>query len=109
MFSYVNLDVQSHQDFFPKSRISSKTPWKSLWRHIYEIVHFQCIQSLKLLLRVSLVFSFDIPDMQNHLVSIQESRMSSKTPWRTLLRHIKDCHLAVYSDTGNFRWSFFDS
>ena len=41
----------------------------------------------EILHRASLTFIYVIPDVQSHLDTIQESRMSSKTPWRTLLRH----------------------
>ena len=34
MFSYVILDVQSHQDLIQESIMSSKTPWRMFWTHI---------------------------------------------------------------------------
>ena len=47
-------------------------------------------------------------DIQSHLNSIQESRMSSKTPWRTLWRLKGEFHLPVHLENWNFTQNFLN-
>ena len=60
--------------------MSSKTPWRMFWGQIRHI-------ETENLLRISRMFTQVIPGFQSHLISIQESRLSSKTPQRALYKH----------------------
>ena len=58
--------------------------------------------------RASLLFIYVTPDVQSHLKSIKESKMSSKTPWRILWRLKGKCPLPVYLLVWNFVQNFLD-
>ena len=73
-----------------------------------DIILFQCTKEPDILHRVSLTFIHIITDIQSHLNSSQESRISSKTPWRTLWRLKGECHLTVHLKTWNFEQSFLN-
>ena len=88
MLKYIIPDIQSHLDSIQESRTASKTPWRILWRQKRNIL-FQCTQRPKTLHTASFMLIYVLPDVQSHLDSIQESRMSSQTPWRMLRRHKK--------------------
>ena len=87
--------------------MSSKTPWRTLWRLPGECplpVHggnWNFAQSF-------LNFIHVILDILSHLGSIQESRMFSKTPWGTLWRIIGDFPLPVHQEACNFSLSFIN-
>ena len=85
--------------------MSSKTPWRMLWRLIEE-VFFQCTKESEIFHRASLMFIYFILDIiHSHLESIQESRMSSKTPWRMLRRLLAECPPPVHIEQQISHWA----
>ena len=54
------------------------------------------------------MFIHVILDVHSHLYSIQESRISSKTPWRTLWKLKEECPLPVHLEVWNFAQGFLN-
>ena len=71
-----------------------------------ENILFQCTKGSEILHRASLMFVHVIPDIQSHLDFIQESRMSSKIPWKTLWRSQGEYPLPMHRGAYNFAQSF---
>ena len=100
-------DVQSHLDSIQESRMSSKTPWRMLLRLKGECPIPVDRGAWNFALSFFNVYNV-ILDFHSHLDSTQESRMSSKTPWRTLWRLKGECPLPVDREAWNFAHSFFN-
>ena len=101
------FDVQSHLDSIQESRMSSKTPWRMLLRLKGECPIPVDRGAWNFALSFFNVYNV-ILDFHSHLDSTQESRMSSKTPWRTLWRLKGECPLPVDREAWNFAHSFFN-
>ena len=102
-------NLETHRtDFFSSSpRLSAKTPWKTFLIVLQEC-SFPVLLEARNFAETFIICISVIPDVQSHLNSIQESRMSSKTPWRTLWRLKGECHLAVHLEIWNFAHSFLN-
>ena len=63
-------------------------------------------KSLQILHRPCLMFSYTIYNVQSHLMLIEDSRISSKTPLKTLRKHIRNWLFPVCQETKKFGQSF---
>ena len=106
LFIYVTPDVQSHLKSIKESKMSSKTPWRMLWRlkgecplpEGPEILHI----AYSMFIHVSL-------GVQIHIHYTQEWRMSSKTHWRIIWRLIGEYPLPVNLKAFNFPQNFLNA
>ena len=95
-----------HSMSIQKSLMSSKTPWRTIWKHKKNPYlqwkrpeHFH---------RASFMLIHIIPDDQNDLDSIQESRMSSKSPWKMVWKHVGEYPVPVHLETWKLALIIFD-
>ena len=91
MLIYAIHSIQSPLDSIQESRMPSKTTSRTLWRHKKNLL-LQCNYRPAILHTNFLMFIYVVFYVQN-LNFAQESRMSSTTPWRMLLRKKKNRHI----------------
>ena len=76
-----------------------------------ENILFQCTEGPEILQIASLMFMhviLDVHSQYSHQYSIQESRISSETAWRTLWKLKGECPLPVHLEVWNFEQSFLN-
>ena len=93
-------------DSIQESRMSSKIPLRTLLR----ISSSNGPRGLKFCTELPqcLCMSFLTSIVNSHLYSIQESRISSETPWRTLWKLKGECPVRVHLEVCNFAQSFLN-
>ena len=106
MFIHVSFGVQIHIHYTQEERISSKTPWRIIWRLIGECplpVNLKAFKFAQSFLNVYIYINLNV---RIHPDSIQEWGMSSQTSWLMLWRLIGESHLSVHQGAWNFEQNF---